>query len=476
MKYKTLILCTILASCTVGQDYTKPEVKLPEKWHSANGAEQTELQNNWWKNFNDPILEQLIEKTNKGNLDLKIAEERIAQARASQDSASTDLLPHADAKIAANRQANQFQFAGAPPAIKKPFNTFQTGFDASWELDLFGGKKRDLESAKAELDAAESSRDNIKISLLAEVARNYINIRQHQAEIVLANDIIASNQKTLDINNKLFKSGLKPKLDVIKAESELNNAKSQLPKYEGMLAQAEYATDILIGEQAGATHKLVSEVKPIPATDKEIILSAPASIIANRPDVKIAERKLAAATAQQGSALAKFFPDISLSGFLGLMSVDTAHLVESGSKSWAASGGVLLPILNYGKLSANMDAADSRQHEALAEYQKSIISALSDVETSVNSFQKEEEHKAVVTTNLEQKNHEVEIANNRYKQGQTSFLEVLDAKRSLFTTQQELLQISASSAQNMVAVYKSLGGAWKVKTPAKVEEPAKPAQ
>ena len=460
MKYKILLVCTILGACTVGPDYSSPKTDVPQSWLASSSTEEVQLQANWWKHFNDPVLDKLIEKAESSNFDLKIAENRITEARASRQMAKSDLLPQANAKASAQREGNQLQFPGAPASLKKPFSIYQAGFDASWEADIFGGKKRELESTTAELQASESSLNSIKISMLAEVAKNYINIRQYQAQIKLANDTLAADEKTLEINNKLFKAGTSPKLDVIQAQSRVNDTKSQLPKYESMLAQTEYATDVLLAEKPGYTHSLTMEVKPIPLTDKDLILSAPAKVIANRPDIVMAERKLASATAQQGVATAAFYPDISLSGFIGLMNVDGAHLLESGSKSWSLSGGILLPILNYGKLSANLSATDARQQEALTDYQKSVITALSDVESSVTAYQKDEQEHAALASSVEQKEHAAKIADDRYKLGMTSFLEVLDAKRAQYTTQQQLLISTATTSQNIVAVYKSLGGAW----------------
>lgn len=460
---KAILLTILLTACTVGPDYKKPDENLPASWNSAESIENTKIQADWWKNFHDPVLDQLIDKAAGSNYDLQIAEAKIAEARASRGFAKADLLPQVDAKASANRQGNRIAFpGGGGPGfdLTKPFNTFEAGFDASWEADLFGGKKRAVESASAEVEASEASRDDIKISLLAEVARSYMDIRHNQQQIANINDIIKSNQKTLDISNQLFKVGSVPKLDVAQAEARLSDSKSELPKYEAMLTNAEYAVDVLTSQQPGTTAKLVTETKPVPVADSDLVLSAPAKIIANRPDVKMAERELASATAEQGVAVAALFPDISISGFVGLLNVDAGDLLKSGSRSWSVGGGILAPILNFGRLSANIDAADARQQQALATYQKSILAALADVEQSVTSYKKEQEHYVQLKNTASLLSQAVGIAENRYEKGMTSYLEVLDAKRSLYEAQTDLNTSEAAVSQDLTAVYKSLGGGW----------------
>ena len=462
-------LAVFLLGCTVGPDYQKPETVVPENWISAQDQQtandQTAIDQTWWQHFNDPVLTQLITKASTGNLDLKIAETRIDAARASRASASSALWPQGDVKASGVREANQLAFpdmsaSGLGTLLKKPFNTFETGFDASWELDLFGGHRRDIEAATATLEATEASRDDMKVSLLAEVARTYMDIRLYQAQLAIAEDMIHADKNTLDIARQRFDAGETASLDVTQAEALLEQAQTQLPYYRNLLAQAEYSLDVLLGEQPGAAHALVGSTGAIPASDKKIVLMAPAAVIAHRPDIRVAERKLAAATAQQGVAVAQFFPDISLSGFVGLLNTNASSLLQAGSKSWMVGGNVLWPILSYGKLSANLDSANAGQQEALATYQKTMISALSDVERSVTAYTEQEKYRQSLMKAVADNRHASKISQERYKEGLTSFLEVLDAERTLYNSQNQLTDASARTSENMVAVYKSLGGGW----------------
>jgi len=458
-----------LTGCEVGPDYQKPEAALPNTWISDEAKQMTakaEIDQEWWKNFNDPVLTQLIDKAAANNFDLKIAEARIAQARANVSSTEADLLPKGDIKGSATREANQFAFPGGTdspitPLLHKPFNIFQTGFDASWELDVFGGSRRAEESAEAQLQSSEASRDDILVSMLAEVARTYVDIRSLQSQFSTAQDIIAADKKTLDIAQQRFDAGEAPRLDITQAEAAQEQAQSSLPQIRTQLTQAELAMDVLLGEQPGATQKIVEKAAPLPTSNKALILAAPASVIAQRPDIRMAERKLAAATAQQGMAVAKFFPDISLNGFLGVLNTSVNNLATPANQSWLASGSVVWPILSYGTLSANLDAANAQQQEAMASYQKSVISALSDVERSLNAYTEQEKFLQSVTNEVQKNTHARDIALERYKGGMTSFVAVLDAERTLYNSQNELIKAHADYTQDTIAVYKSLGGGWK---------------
>jgi NodT family efflux transporter outer membrane factor (OMF) lipoprotein len=466
-KLSLLLLPLALSGCAAGNNYKMPDTLLPESWFPSDATkpqtdEKAAIEQQWWHNFGDPVLDELIGKADAGNLDLQIYEARIAQARAARAASSSELLPSVNIIGGDTRQANRFTFGGTPfPGMTKPFNTFQAGFDASWEPDLFGGKKRALESSEAEVSAAEASRDDMRVRLSAEVASTYIDIRSYQQQLRITSETIAAQRRTVDIVRENYHAGRSAQLSLMQAQAQLEQTETQLPYYQNLLAQAEYSMDVLLGEQPGTTHKIAGDVKPIPAPGKALVLAAPALVIANRPDIRIAERKLASATAQQGVAAAKFFPDISLSGFVGLLNVDAGHLLEAGSKSWELGGNILSPILNYGRLSANLEAADARQQEALASYRKAIISALSDVAKTVTAYSKQEEYRKAVEKTVLDNRKTAEIARTRYKEGVSSFIEVLDAQRTLYASESQLVKSNTDVAQDLIAVYKSLGGGWK---------------
>jgi len=463
-------LSFLLSACMVGPDYQKPETVLPATWISTpekSTQEHLAIEQAWWKNFHDPVLNQLVTKATTNNFDVKIAETRITQARASQAAATAALFPVGEMIANANRQSNQIGFPNSAPstltsALKKPFNIFKTGFDASWELDLFGGHRREAESAKAELEASALSRDDLVISLLAEVAATYIEIRQYQAQLKFAQETVEADIKTTTITQQRVDLGETAGVDVSKMESQQQRDQAQISYISNLLSQAEYRMDVLLGEKPGATHALVNPIKALPVMDQKILLTTPASVIAQRPDIRIAERKLASATAQEGVATAKFFPDISLVGFIGLFNTNAGNLLNVSSKSWSMGANVLWPILSFGSLSANLSGAEARQQEALTKYQKTLNNALSDVESSVTAYTEQEKYLQSLEKATAADQNIYDIAVNRYEEGLSSYLEVLEVKRKLYSSLNQLTLAKAQTARTIIAVYKSLGGGWKL--------------
>ncbi|MDE1900370.1 MAG: efflux transporter outer membrane subunit [Alphaproteobacteria bacterium] len=466
-----LLLVLSLAACEVGPDYAPPPETTPVGWNAnASDAPQGQIDQTWWDHFHDPVLTKLIARATTGNFDIKIAEARIAQARAGVSSAAAALLPQGDVKGTATREANQIAMPGGSansfaPLLHKPFNIYETGFDASWELDLFGGNRRAEEAATAQLQASEASRADVMVSLRAEVARTYVQIRQYQTQIALARKTVAADAKTLSLTRQRFAAGEAPRLDVTQAEAALEQARQRLPTLRNALGQAEYSLDVLLGAQPGTAHGIVATPAPIPVAGKALVLATPAAVIANRPDIRVAERKLAAATAQQGEALAKFFPDISLNGFFGALNTSTEKLITGSSESWMAGGSVLWPILSYNSLSANLHNANAQQQEAMATYQKTVLSALADVEKSLTAYDEQQQFLAATKAETGKDADARRIASDRYKAGVTSLLDVLDAERTLYAAQDQQAKARSDEAQDLIALYKSLGGGWATSQP-----------
>lgn len=463
----TLILGSLLLSaCMVGPDYKKPELPAPQSWQAGPISKNTSEQL-WWQNFNDPILNQLLEKAWLGNWDIKTAEARIMQARALHASATAALFPTGDLMAGASRQGNTIGFPGGSSSIaqqvKQPFNMFKTGFDVSWELDLFGGHRRSAEAAKAEFEAANVTRDDILISTLAEIAKTYVEIRQYQNQLAIAQQIVDADTKTTELTQQRVDIGSNAGIDVTRTLAILEHDQSQLSYFKNVLAQAEFRMDVLLGEKPGLSNTLVKAAAEIPSTDKALILDAPAVVMTHRPDIRHAELMLAVATAQQGVATAKFYPDISLTGFIGLFNTNAGNFINVSSKSWTMGGNVLWPILSYGTLSANLHAADAKQQAAMTQYQQAIISAFSDVERSVTAYNEQEKVWQSLEKSGKANNHVVQIAQERYEAGISSLLEVLDAQRSLYNTQNQVIVAKAQTSINLISVYKSLGGSWQLK-------------
>ncbi len=458
-----------LGGCMLGPDYQPPASQLPENWRSAplSAGENpaNAIERNWWQHFNDPLLNQLIEKVGAGNLDIKLAENRIVTARAARAASSAVLLPSGDMMASANRQQNQLGFPSSGPSnlaglVKQPFNIFKSGFDASWELDLFGGHRRDVESAQAELEAAALSQADILVSSRAETAKTYFDIRLYQAQWQLAQQVLASDRQSLAIFQERYQQGDASADDAARAEAKLQHDQAQIAYYANLQAQAEYSLDLLLGAAPGTAHQLTVASAAVPVSPVQLVLAAPAAVIAQRPDIRYAERKLAAATAQQGAAVAKFFPDISLSGFVGLFNTNAGNFFSLSSKAFGMGANMIWPILSFGTLSANLDAADARQQEAMTQYQHSILAALTDVERAFSAFSAQEQSRQALAKEAQANRQLLAIAEERYQQGQTAYPEVLDAQRICYASENNLSQATAQTGQDLIAVYKRLGGGW----------------
>lgn len=467
MQLLAFILCLTLTSCKLGPDYHTPDMLLPSHWieGKTSGNKNATLQQDWWKQFHDPVLDGLIDRALTQNLDLKIAEARIAEARAVVQANRADLFPVGDLKATGTREANEVALGNL--SFPKPFNLFQTGFDASWEADLFGGNKRAVESSVALLKAGEATRDDAQVSLLAEVARDYMTIRKLQAQIVVAKAQAESEQTNVKIQQELFTTGNTAETDTIGARTLLLQSQSQLLSYQNTLIVSEYALDLLLGEKPGYVKTVVADIKPVDVADRNILLQAPAEVIANRPDIRVADRQLAASTAEIGIAKAKLFPDISLSGFLGFLNTNSDSLLQANSKSWNIGGNIIWPVLNFGRLTAGITQAKAQGDEALLAYKKAVLAALADVESSVASYGKAEDTRLLLDKAVAENLHGLAIADMRYKAGVTSFADVIVARRALYTAQIQAADATATSADGFIAVYKSLGGGWKMAEPAK---------
>lgn len=475
-KSLTIGFAALLAGCTVGPNYHSPNFLVPSQWFSSDKSTpvadpDAEVEQEWWQHFHDPALDHLIDIAAHDNYDLKIADGRIIEARAAVGGATADLFPTIDANASFERQRNQIAFPGGGSPIPgfnlaKPFDTYEPGFDASWELDLFGKTRRQIEAARAQLEATRAARDDARVSLLAEVARTYVEIRQDQAQLALAQQTVTADQQTQSITQELFRAGTAPQVDSIRARAQVENAQAQIPYFESQLAQAEFSLDVLLGKQPGFTHGLVNTTAPIPTSSDQLVLAVPAKVIAHRPDVYEAERQLASATAKQGVAVAQLFPDISIGGFLGFFSADRGTLFEEASKSWRLTGTFNWPLLDFGKLEVNVDVAKAQQVEALNMYKKTVISALADVDSTLIAYEKEQQQQQKLASVVADQQQAVDVANQRYHQGLTDFTEVLDTERQLYDDQSRNVQAQALVTQDLVAVYKALGGGWR-EAPAK---------
>jgi len=463
MKAKTgcLIVLAGLAGCTVGPDYRKPEPAAPGRWQAGKDAAaelkpvDPETLKTWWKSFGDARLDRLMDLALAGSPDLGMALARIDQARAERRATRAELFPSVNAVAGAQRNDNPFP--GFAPGIR--YNLFELGFDALWEIDLFGRQRRRLEAASADLEAAAEGYAQALVTLTSDLARSYIEYRSLQNQLRITRSNLEAQRRTLKLTEKLFSQGVGTRHDVVRAKAQAETTEAQIPALEGELTAVLRQLEALAGRQPGALASDLAEPGSVPAAPGREILASPAAALRHRPDLRIAERRLAAATAMQGVAVAELFPKISLSAFLGLRNTDIETLFKSAAFSYGTAANLMQPLLNFGRIRAGIDLAEARQKEAYLAFEKSVLEALRETETALTRYLKEEARRQTLARSVADLQESVRLSRLRYDAGVISFLDVLDAQRALYVAEIELARSEAGASTNLIAVYKALGGA-----------------
>jgi NodT family efflux transporter outer membrane factor (OMF) lipoprotein len=455
-----IIISIAAFGCTVGPDYRPPTTNAPASWQAETGAipavstsDPKQLQN-WWLRFNDTPLNALMAKALAGNLDLKIADTRIDQARAERRGTQAELFPSVNIKAGAQRQDNPLP--ALAPGIR--YNMFELGFDALWEIDLFGRQQRRLEAASAELDGANAGYQQALVTLSAELARSYVEYRSAQNQLRITSSNLQTQQATLSLTEKLFDEGVVARHEVVRSRALTETTMAQIPALEAKLTGLLRQLELLVGQHPGSLALELSPLGGVPQAAGAEVLASPAASLRNRPDIYIAERQLAAATALQGSAVAELFPKISLSAFLGLRNTDLESLFKSAAFSYGTAANLLQPLLNFGRIRAGIQLADARQQEAYLSYEKTILEALRETETVLSRYLNEEQRRRLLASSTLDLRESVRLSELRYQEGVISFLDVLDSQRSLYAAEIELARSESDTATHLIAVYKALGG------------------
>ncbi|OQB38407.1 MAG: Toluene efflux pump outer membrane protein TtgI precursor [Candidatus Hydrogenedentes bacterium ADurb.Bin179] len=362
---------------------------------------------------------------------------------------------------------------GTEGAAKPPSrysNLYQAGFDASWELDLFGGVRRATEAARAEIEAAEESRRSLLLMVAAEVARTYFDLRAYQNRLDISRKNIRTLEESLELVTARFNAGLTNELDVKRAEAQLATTRSTLPAMEYYVEQAIHRLGILSGREPGALRQELADAAPLPPAPPEVLVGLPSELLSRRPDVRFAERELAAATARIGVATADLFPRFSLTGSFSGADDTLAGLRLGANHLWSIGPAVQWPVFDAGRIRANIRIQNARQEQALLAYEKAVLYSLEDVENALVRYAKEQNRLVELTAAVQASQKALDIADDLYKQGLVNFLNVLDAQRTLFAAQDQRVQSQANVLTSLVALYKALGGGWE--TPLELGEPA----
>jgi multidrug efflux system outer membrane protein len=466
-------LLSLAAACSVGPDYKEPSLVVPGGWNEARqkGVDTRPAEmSRWWTALNDPLLDSLVERAVQSNLDLRIAEARIREARASRAVVASGAWPTVDASGSYTRSrtsesALNITSQGSPggaSGIKLERNLFTAGFDANWEIDVFGGVRRSVEAADATIEATEYNQRDVLVTLLGDVARNYIDLRGAQRRLAVARDNLKTQQDSLDLTRVRFDAGLASDLDVARAEAQLNTTASQIPTLESLLKQAAYSLDLLLGLSPGALWRELEKEMAVPQLPTEVLVGLPSDLLRRRPDIRVAERRLAAATAQVGSAIADLFPKFFLIGDFGLQSISASDWFSGRSRFWSIGPTISWPVFDAGRIRANIDIRNAQQEQALSEYEKTVLTALGDVEKSLVNYAQEQVRYRSLTDAVAANRRAVAMAQELYIRGLNDYLNVLDTQRALYVTESEMAQSEATMASNLIALYKALGGGWQV--------------
>ena len=465
----------LLAGCAVGPDYREPKLAMPTSWQEAQqkGIEIRPVEmTRWWTTFNDPLLNSLVERAVKSNFDVRIAEARIREARASRAVVAAGAWPTVDVSASYRRNRTSENALGlgstAPQGggtleqdlFKLEQELFKTGFDASWEIDVFGGVRRGVEAADATIAASVESRRDVLVTLLGDVAKNYIDLRGFQRRLAVARANLKAQQDTWELTRIRFQAGLTSDLEVAQAEAQVNTTAAQIPTLESALKQAVYSLDLLLGLSPGALWNDLANETTIPSLPPEVLVGLPSDLLRRRPDIRFAERDLAASTAQIGAAMADLFPKFSLTGAAGLQSISASDWFTGRSRYWSIGPTISWPIFDAGRIRANIEIRNAQQEQALNRYEKTVLAAFGDVEKSLVNYSREQARQRSLTDAVAANRRAVEMANELYVRGLNDFLNVLDTQRSLYAAENDLAQSEATMAANLVALYKALGGGW----------------
>lgn len=463
------VFAILTFGCSVGPDYTEPALVVPGAWQEVQqkgvDSRPADLVR-WWNAFADPLLDSLVERAIRSNLDLRVAEARVREARAARAAIAAGQWPavNTSGSYARNRSSeNALNFPSqGNSGFKLERDLFDTSFDANWELDVFGGVRRRVEAADATLEAAEYSRRDVLVSLLGDVARNYIDLRGAQRRLAVARANLQTQQDSLDLTRVRFEAGLASDLDVSRAEAQINTTAAQIPVIESALKQAAYSLDVLLGLAPGALWQELEKETAIPQLPAEVLVGLPSDLLRRRPDIRFAERRLAAATAQVGSAIADLFPKFFLTGVLGLQSISAGDWLTSGSRYWSIGPTVTWPLFDAGRIRANIGIRNAQQEQALYQYEQAVLAAFGDVEKSLVNYAKEQIRYRSLHDAVAANRRAVTMANELYVRGLNDYLDVLDSQRALYVTETELAHSEAAMAANLVALYKALGGGWEL--------------
>jgi NodT family efflux transporter outer membrane factor (OMF) lipoprotein len=480
----------LLSGCTVGPDFHTPRWLSPASWISGPRSRvpsetvAAPVNPDWWGIFHDRELTALERRVAGSNLDVQAAAERVLQSRANLGVAGASLYPQFNANASYEREkasnlgvflplqspgpagtaangafGNVAGNVATPPNIP-PFDVFQGGFDASWEPDIWGRARRTVESASASLEAANWARRSALLSALAEVARDYVSLRGVQEQLRIARDNLRTAEQGLTLTRQRAQGGVTTDLDVANAAAQVRITAAQIPSLQAQERALINALGLLLGRSPNALAAELSTTRPVPPVPPRVPIGVPSELARRRPDIREAEAQLHAATADVGVAKANFYPSVTLSASVGLQALQFANVFKWGARQYDFGPGINIPIFQAGRLRYTLRLREAVQREAALNFQRTVLSAWTDVDNSLVSFRDEQRRRQELVEAVAQNRRALSLARMRYTQGVADFLQVLDAERSLLGAELQLASSTTAVSTDVVALYKALGGGW----------------
>ncbi|GAB0115636.1 efflux transporter outer membrane subunit [Acidisoma sp. C75] len=465
----------LLAGCTLGPNFKPPKPPYdPASFLAGRGAGRGGSQPvvapvnvEWWQSFNDPELNSLEQRAAAQNLDVETATIRIAEARANAGVAASGLFPTLSGNVTAaeikpSDKGLSFgsSSSGSGSGDISPFSFYQYGFDARWALDIWGKTRRQVEEANANLEAYEIDRRAVLIQMLAEVARDYLQLRNAQMQLKIAEDNVNTARKLLTLTQQRAAAGLTDQLDVAQEQAQLTTIQATVPSFRADVARYINALSMLLAEPPRALSDELDTAEPVPPTPAVVPIGLPSELLRRRPDIMEAEAKLHAATANIGVSIADFFPSFNLLAFFGIQSDNTANLFTTAARTYTLGGAISVPIFQGGKLVAQLNLSKAQQREAMVAYDKTVLQAFSDVDTALTAYDQEQQRRALLARAVQADEQAFSLAQDRYRQGIATYLDVLNAQENVLSGQRQYQDSTAAVSTDLVSLYLALGGGW----------------
>ncbi len=463
--------CLLLAACAVGPDYREPDTRVDDQFDAAallEGSGQGEIEREWWRQFGDPVLDELVDAAVKNNRDVAAATARLREARALRRERLFDFLPSITARASYdNGRQSAAGTPGLPPVtvVDRDYEMYDAGFDAGWELDLFGRVRRANESARAAAQAAAAARNQVVLSVIAEVARNYFELRGAQSQLQVARNNAETQSRALELVNDRLDAGRGTALDTARATAQVESTLASVPPLEAAVDRAMRRIAVLTGQQPGALDLTLTDVRELPPVPAGISLGTPEALLRRRPDIRAAERQLAAATAAIGVQVADLFPRISINASIGLAAPTFGQLDDSGNDRRGFGPSLTWGLLDFGHVYQRIRAADARSAEALAGYEQTVLLALEETENALSDFARERRRLEHLARAAGASREAADLATQRFEGGVSDFLSALDAYRTSLEAEDQLAISRTRAATALVTLYKALGGGWEIASP-----------